>query len=224
MKLAIASLALCAVSTPVFAHTASVLFDPLAPTSNFDAPTNMSNTTAYDVITSQDDTTLYVDVKVTGDQAANALPFSNIYLGGDTLVGFEVVNNRAFDPNVGTYYDLTGTGFSYHVTGSAATGDLDIGFSLPFSFLENDPLGIGFHKLSADEGNNFTRVSYSQSFGYSVAGGQAFYGNDRLGSFTIPAQDAGAVPEPASWALMITGFGLVGAGLRRRSTRLVQGI
>ncbi len=28
----------------------------------------------------------------------------------------------------------------------------------------------------------------------------------------------GAVPEPASWMLMVAGFGMVGAGLRRRST------
>ena len=28
--------------------------------------------------------------------------------------------------------------------------------------------------------------------------------------------DGGTVPEPASWALMITGFGAVGVGLRRR--------
>ena len=33
-----------------------------------------------------------------------------------------------------------------------------------------------------------------------------------------------AVPEPASWALMITGFGFVGAGMRRRTTRLVQAV
>lgn len=29
----------------------------------------------------------------------------------------------------------------------------------------------------------------------------------------------GAVPEPASWAMMITGFGLAGAALRRRTAR-----
>jgi len=28
---------------------------------------------------------------------------------------------------------------------------------------------------------------------------------------------SGGVPEPASWALMIAGFGLAGAALRRRS-------
>ena len=32
---------------------------------------------------------------------------------------------------------------------------------------------------------------------------------------------AGGVPEPASWALMIAGFGLAGAQLRRRRTAAV---
>jgi PEP-CTERM motif len=31
---------------------------------------------------------------------------------------------------------------------------------------------------------------------------------------------AGAVPEPATWAMMIMGFGLVGAGMRRRGVRV----
>lgn len=31
---------------------------------------------------------------------------------------------------------------------------------------------------------------------------------------------AGAVPEPASWALMIAGFGLVGSAMRRRVTKV----
>lgn len=31
----------------------------------------------------------------------------------------------------------------------------------------------------------------------------------------------GAVPEPATWALMLTGFGMVGAGMRRRSRGVV---
>jgi hypothetical protein len=38
------------------------------------------------------------------------------------------------------------------------------------------------------------------------------------GSFIIMSGVAGsAVPEPASWAMMIAGFGLVGAAMRRRS-------
>ena len=33
-----------------------------------------------------------------------------------------------------------------------------------------------------------------------------------------------AVPEPSTWAMMIAGFGLVGAGARRRTARMVQAI
>jgi len=47
-------------------------------------------------------------------------------------------------------------------------------------------------------------------FGYSKDG--AFYNASRV---TVTQ---GAVPEPASWALMIAGFGMVGATLRSRRT------
>lgn len=36
------------------------------------------------------------------------------------------------------------------------------------------------------------------------------------GTLTISTVGAGAVPEPASWAMLIAGFGLVGAVMRRR--------
>ena len=42
----------------------------------------------------------------------------------------------------------------------------------------------------------------------------------RPGLLVLPGSGTGAVPEPASWALMIGGFGLAGATLRRR--RLAQ--
>ncbi len=37
-------------------------------------------------------------------------------------------------------------------------------------------------------------------------------------TFDVRAVSAGAVPEPASWALMIFGFGIAGAAMRRRNT------
>jgi PEP-CTERM motif len=42
-------------------------------------------------------------------------------------------------------------------------------------------------------------------------------GIDNL-DFTLST--SGAVPEPASWALMITGFGLVGSAMRRRAAKV----
>ena len=46
---------------------------------------------------------------------------------------------------------------------------------------------------------------------YQATGGS--YTENSIGLFTLTA-----VPEPAAWTLMIAGFGLVGAALRRRTT------
>lgn len=50
-----------------------------------------------------------------------------------------------------------------------------------------------------------------------LAGFAAYYDNVSLGA---PETTTGAVPEPASWALLIAGFGLTGAAMRRRRVNL----
>lgn len=60
-------------------------------------------------------------------------------------------------------------------------------------------------------GNFFVTESFSsQTYAYSMPGG--IY-------FQLSGQ---AVPEPASWAMLIAGFGLVGATARRRRTRRLR--
>lgn len=57
-------------------------------------------------------------------------------------------------------------------------------------------------------------LATADSYGSSV-------GN--LGQLTVAvtgAEAAGAVPEPASWAMLIAGFGVIGAAARRRRTML----
>jgi hypothetical protein len=88
-----------------------------------------------------------------------------------------------------------------------------------------------------DGGNNYALMPYSGTFGTDVLpDGQFVYyntGND-FAALTSSAWDLnssnsccgdvwfkatfsdGAVPEPASWAMMVLGFGAVGALLRRR--------
>jgi hypothetical protein len=45
------------------------------------------------------------------------------------------------------------------------------------------------------------------------------FGAAGSGSFNFEV--AAGVPEPATWAMMIGGFGLIGAAARRRKTRVV---
>lgn len=50
---------------------------------------------------------------------------------------------------------------------------------------------------------------------YQVGGGGYESDNHTVGFFTRPG---GVIPEPATWAMMIMGFGLVGMAARRRAT------
>jgi|GEM_PF-1769378 len=46
----------------------------------------------------------------------------------------------------------------------------------------------------------------------------SFAGFTALGEVTVNGGTNGVIPEPASWAMLITGFGLTGAAMRRRRT------
>ena len=82
---------------------------------------------------------------------------------------------------------------------------------------------------------NFNQVQFAMLDGNSAAGVNAYFAD---GAFTNPGTHlsihnilngaeaklvvtviGGAVPEPATWAMMICGFGLVGAGLRQNRAR-----
>ncbi len=58
-----------------------------------------------------------------------------------------------------------------------------------------------------------TATGTSTTLGFYYAGGRSVGGLDDV-SFT--SRPTSGVPEPATWALMLAGFGLVGSALRRR--------
>lgn len=75
--------------------------------------------------------------------------------------------------------------------------------------------------LSATSNSSLV-VGFNQ--GNSYANGDAFYGTFSYAQYgydltfrTYANNAVAAVPEPATWGLMIAGFGMVGFGLRRRA-------
>ncbi len=194
------------------AAKSTVGWNPAAPTSNFGTPTNENHTTSYTIYGTIDGDTLYGFWQADPDQAGetNVGNFLNLYLDTDPAVsggsdlGFEITNDSAFRPGVAGYSAPLGLSF--------ATGANSVEFAIPLSMLRDGIASLP--QFTADkfvaEGGRFT-FRLSQAFGYSVAGG-ASYGDDRLGSFIMP----NAVPEPASWAMMIGGFALAGGAMRRR--------
>jgi len=121
----------------------------------------------------------------------------NVAAGFDTGFSFfySSINVPAF---VNVYDGLNGTGNILATINLAVTpsgGGACAGFFCPFV-----PIGV-----------TFDGIAHSVDFGGTE--NQVAFDNITLGS-EIPG--GGGVPEPATWALMIGGFGMAGATLRRR--------
>lgn len=71
----------------------------------------------------------------------------------------------------------------------------------PYDFGDGDVLSLGWDARAT----RLNDIAASAVYGYVVE------------------FEGGAVPEPASWALMIAGFGAVGGAMRRRSAKSVFG-
>lgn len=99
--------------------------------------------------------------------------------------------------------------FGFPIGGDGAEGTL--GWSSTQTFLN---FGSGYQlKVNLEsQGETFNAGSEGNDFNPGVGNGALVRAN-----FTLTQMPAG-VPEPASWALMIGGFGMTGAMLRRRRT------
>jgi uncharacterized repeat protein (TIGR03803 family) len=124
-----------------------------------------------------------------------------------TLVRFDGSNGSG--PYAGLIADASGT--LYGVTEGGGAGNAGTVFSLSKD-------GSNFTTLAsfAADGSNGTRPTgdlymdaSGKLFGTTVGGGDNDMG-------TVWTLDSGVVPEPASWAMLIAGFGLTGAVMRRR--------
>jgi hypothetical protein len=144
-----------------------------------------------------------------------------------TINGMTVSNNGLFDSQ---YFRANGQGQSNvstlaqrEITGNPAPfgGEL---FQRVFRF-NND--SYGGPSLTEPGVFDFTAAD-------NPGGNFSFFNRDALGNVdggvtglsiipehlviaAVPVTQPGGVPEPAAWALMIMGFGLAGAALRRRS-------
>lgn len=137
------------------------------------------------------------------DQAINYAAQNGVnyaFLAGD---GFPTESTLNSDP----LYRLVLT----FDNGATLTGSYVPG--TPNSFLADAPVVIGRDRLALTE-FSFTR-SLADVVGQYQATPRTGNGNDYQGNFEFELSPAG-VPEPAAWALMVGGFGLIGAGLRRR--------
>lgn len=200
------------------AATASVATDPAAPTSNFATPGNTA-TAGYDIYLKSFGDTLYGAVSQTGGTTSDT--FANLYFDldpttgtGGPEIGIEVTNRRGFIAGLPGYYDFASSiDFATSTVAGLTTTEFSIENSVFRDFIAAINATPYFGPGGYTEQN--VRLSLSQSLGYSVAGGSS-YGSAGLGTFSVTAP----VPEPATWAMMIAGFGTVGLAMRRRNSKI----
>lgn len=118
--------------------------------------------------------------------------------------------------------NIVGTSFGSHFSfdrGNYAVADIT------FNFLDATAISFGGIDLGASVLAPLAR--FTQNGGFirgSVAVGEFYAAGGNIvgdGQFSIADVEAGgaagAVPEPATWAMLLAGFGLVGATMRRRN-------
>jgi len=192
----------------------TVSYDPSAPISNFSSPVGDTNGAPYDVFVGGDSSDFYVALETTSETNSVG-DFANLYLSTDpslgTNIGFEVSDQIAFIPggnNTPYNTDPSNTlPITFLVTDPDPSGQTTIEFGVPWSFFENDPLGMGFE--TATPGVSVVQMRDTQSFGYTYTGGTSF-GDDRFGSVLVPT------PEPSARLLALLGAALaaIWSGLR----------
>jgi hypothetical protein len=103
---------------------------------------------------------------------------------------------------------------------SLEQGEQDSGFTDPHSGTITSTFLVTYYAVKGGNEFRLYQIAPTYTFTWSTAGLTNGGGNEPAVSHVIwvdpPPPVTTAVPEPAAWSLMIAGFGLAGAALRRR--------
>ncbi len=178
----------------------------------------------YTVYFTSDATNVYIGLQSIG--SSNGLRFANLYFdtnnaapgGAGSDIGFETPGGRIFVPATGVFSGSTLAGLGITAVAGTSGGNDTVEVSIPWTVFTTNAAGLG-QPLVAPGGALQLRTI--QAFNYAGANGDGIDQGaiPRFGFQNAP-RVAGAVPEPATWGMMIIGFGLVGGAMRRRSTKV----
>lgn len=141
--------------------------------------------------------------------------YGELALSGDVLSGFV------------TWRGLTSPMFMAHIHCCSPSG-VNAGIALDFGSVPTSLSGRLDFSFDLNQASSFTSGFLAGSGGTAAAARARFLAalDNETAYFNLhtlnfrPGEIRGqiaAVPEPASWAMLIAGFGLVGAALRRRA-------
>ena len=133
---------------------------------------------------------------------------------GDVMQGGETVTQLGINNLAGETFGLSLSGVFLRPNEKGFAGNVNTDFDLSGGQTKSFAFGFSaFEILSLGKYTGFAQLVTSSSlFGTQVT-------RDIFTPVYIRANilgAAGAIPEPASWSLMVAGFGMIGAAMRRR--------
>ena len=169
---------------------------------------------------------------LTASSCANTSQGSLCYITPQSFQSIDAAGAAFVNYNGGAFSTLTKTGGgSFTLTSldiseyfddlSYGTGTMSALFRFAFADGTSSQQTITFNTRGRYPVTTLTfNLAPLTSFGFSPTDGTS--GFLQFDNIVVNAGTA-AVPEPASWALMIGGFGLVGGAMRKRRTAIVFG-
>jgi hypothetical protein len=159
-------------------------------------------------------------IEIDWDRAVSGVAASVVTVGAGTN---EAPDIDGFPANWFYEFTATGDGFfqgTYEVTGSGATFGLwPLYLTGGSSFLElggdvDDPSGAGSFSIPLVAGQTYRMILWNNG---NIGTDSRFdFTGSASGSVAWEIVTRSVIPEPGTWAMLIAGFGLVGAAARRR--------
>ena len=158
------------------------------------------------------------DLGLSGLDSTNAITVSQ----GDTVHASVALDSAYTIPMSPDHTDfllyLEGSNFPAENTGNFGTFNFYNGAALVRSFTFGSTTSDQLSSYAAFYGANntaFTFDSFTDDFTIDTLAQPATLDSSFL-SYSVVSQTAGAVPEPATWAMMVGGFAVIGGSLRAR--------
>lgn len=156
---------------------------------------------------------------VTVASGANAA-VTNLTLvdNGDSLSSFFGANVNGSFSNEYTF-TVPADGFASAVVGSA---NVSLASGITFDMVSLNGTALTFDPVLPNQSFSFADLPVTagvQSLVISGSGKGSYSGTVSYAPFNGDGNPQGAVPEPASWALMLGGFGMLGGAMRTSKKR-----